>query len=483
MPGLYDNWPAVDPNSAAIHALPAGLSDTEIAALLDMQGWQQPGSIFPAPANDTAALLPDQAISLPVQYPQQAAQPTAAAQHGNGILALIRGLAQPNNVNGVPHPSDLDTLLGLGVGLATGGGLQGAAGLNTLQQIHAISDVGVAQSLQHNQLVNDQLSPAGQMRKTQQQFYASRMANDVNRYIKLISDDVNHTIPDDERDRLWGQISGKYAPLGLDPGPSPSQVQQWNAESNTPEFRNAKLVETFRADYGDTSADVVKAMLQSGSSPEKVAEFQFKLEQIKSKNMGVAAQLHKHEMDATEKQIETYRKRDLEHYYNAGLSGGALKSHFAGKPTPTPEYQQGINAVNMFYDRQIQEARSGNLSQPETFFNNVSLPENAKGFPAFLNAMQLKAFGGGTAKGNSPASGSDVLMYPINTNPSELSGLSTAEKARALDLDAHPELGGMAIKTANGERKSILIKYKGKLRLLNPQGTALLERTDGTIYR
>lgn len=414
----------------------------------------------PPPMDDpsASATLPDQSIGAIGQPQSQAAQsPVFLSQVGGGLSSALQSLMQPGNVNGVPTPSAFNTLAGLGIGLATGGGIQGASGINTLQQIQAIGNAGTAPQLQMNQYQLDNASPAGQLRKTQQQFYTSRMASDVNRYIKMIGDDQNGNIPDGERDRIWSQIQQKYAPLGLDPGPSPSQIQQWNSQAASPEFRNAALAQTFNMSYGPEAGQMVNSILQSGGTPKDVAQYQLQLEKLKTENKKIEYQAKEKDFLETQKRIEEFRKRDLEMYKEAGVTGGQLTSAMGSKlVTSTPSYLGGQAKINAFYDAQHQALREGRTVNASQMGFNIPSDLSKKTFDKFSSGL------GGNGP-MSPAVHGDSLAFPATTTPAQLSNLPPEQKARALTFGSEAEARS-TLKIPAGQ--SVLVRIRGQLGLL-----------------
>lgn len=412
----------------------------------------------PPPMDDTsaAALLPDQSIGA-IGQPQQATQsPGFSSRTGGGLSSALQGLMTPGNANGVPTPSLFNTLAGLGIGLATGGGIQGASGINTLQQIQAIGNAGTAQQLQMNQYQLDAASPAGQLRKTQQQFYTSRMASDVNRYIKMIGDDQNGNIPDGERDRIWSQIQQKYAPLGLDPGPSPSQIQQWNSQAASPEFRNAALAQTFSTSYGPEAGQMVNSILQSGGTPKDVAAYQLNLEKLKTENKKIEYQAKEKDFLETQKRIEEFRKRDLEMYKEAGVTGGQLSLPPGSKlVTSTPAYLGGQSKINAYYDAQHQALREGKTVNASQMGFNV---------PADLNSKTFEKFAGGLGSNVSVV---DPVLLPPTTTATDVLALPANVKSRAIDLDAHPERASEVLQLAK-DGQSVLIMRHGRVTTYTP---------------
>lgn len=371
---------------------------------------------------------------------------------GSGSLSgVLDQLSAPRSYNGVPQPSYIDTALAAAIGLGTGGGLSSVGGLTGLQQIQSINDVSSNQIQQRNQQILDANSPAGQMRKTQQQFYASRMANDTNRYIDMISKDVNHTIPDQERDRMWGQITAKYAPLGLDPGPSPSQVQQWSSESASPDFRNAKMADGIRGEFGGVAGDIASNMLQSGATPKEMMDYHLKLQQnhTAQNKLLIEAMKADHEMSA--KQVEQYRQRDLEAFKETGVIGGGLSEQRGSKMLKaSPSYLEGQAAINSFHDQQLAALRGGTLASPTQFFGG-SYPKDLspKNFDAFVNQMKQ-----GSHSPNSTAVHGDVLLMPLAQTPA----ITPEMSARAVEIQ-DPQKPPVPVPAG----QKLLVRYNGKL--------------------
>ncbi len=430
------------------------------------------------PVSDAAPLFG------PPPYLQTEQPQAAAAQQGQGIqaklAAILQGLSQPNGTqygNGVPRPSDLDQLLGLGAALIGGGDvgdyLGRAADISSFQQVRSMRESQIGQQFQYNQARLDDISPAGQLRKQQQQFYASRMANDVNRYIEMIGNDVNGVIPDEERDRIWNQIAEKYGPLGLNPGPAPSQIQQWNAEQGSPEFRNAKMVENFRGEFGESAANVVAAMLQSGSSPEKVADFQIKMETIKAANQQAMMKTRDDRIKEIKGQIENERKRDLEMHRNAGIQGMQLTKDFdRGLVSQTGRFATMEAAINNYHDSRLVKISQGENPGPSLFANGIANVEDEKQYE------QLSTTIGNIIKGSfqsstsvpgqaRPASNDGVPVFPAHSAIGDLSALPDDVKSRAVNVD-DPRRAAEVVAKANRENVAILVLRNGELRMLRP---------------
>lgn len=367
---------------------------------------------------------------------------------------------------GALHASDGEILMGLAASLLGGGGFQGYAG-------RASAVLGAQQaSVEHNAQLAQAMhraSPAGGMQKQQRDIYESRMNGDVNRFIKAKSQDVNGSIPQEEWEQGWQQLRSQYSPLGLDPGPSPFEIQWEASRESSPEFRNASIAKQFKEEYGDTEANIVTGMLADGAKSKDVANYRLQLERQKIEAAKVLSKSAADESAAAKKQIEIYRKRDLEQYKNAGIGAGELSKNSALMVQASPSYSEGESAIHRYHDLQQQSISNGTLAHPSPFFGApFSNTVTKKDFPALVSSMQVRlGHVGNTAETNGTPKG-DALLFPATANPSGLSNLSPEQRARAINAD-DPTMAASALKTANDNGQAVLIRYKGQLRLLRPQ--------------
>jgi hypothetical protein len=352
-----------------------------------------------APEHPQYGMSGDNASTLGHLQPQH----PAMAGGFNGYGGMQGGM----QYGGVPRPSSTDQLLAIGASLLGGGNFNDfayrAADVLGKQQQGAIQNAQIAQALHR-------ASPAGEMQKQQQEIYQSRMNGDVNRFIKAKAADVNGAIPQEEWEGAWQQIRSQYSPMGLDPGPSPFEIQ-WNAAKEaSPEFRNAQIVQRAKSQYGDGEGEIIGAILSGDEKAVRAATVMNQFAREKALQQRENAKAMKEEINAAQKQVEANRKRDLELYQQTGVVGEQLrKSQSSGMVTPTNDYVQGEAAINAYHDAQAEAATRGIRPQGRLFTNGLPQNVTAKNFSQVIKQIQKM----------SPADHGDMATFPATISPND----------------------------------------------------------------
>lgn len=303
---------------------------------------------------------------------------------------LSKAISQASNnpQAALPHPSTMDTAIGLLASLAGGGGsIQGtlAAGgeVGGFQQQEATNNALIQQQLTMN-------GPAAEMRHNQQNVYQARMQGDINRFMQAKAQDVNGAISDGEWERGWQQIRAQYAPLGLDPGPSPYEVSWEASKQASPEFRNASILKGVREDYDDSTADLAGTLLSADPSGKALADYMLKLKSID-------AMQGKTNQKQQLKQEDMLRKRNIERLRAIGANAQQIKyDPNVGGKVFDPVLMQGLTAVDSYYDRRAAQIQAGQAPSGPSDIVEDAYPQIV---PASGLHSGLVSFMGGTSPG------------------------------------------------------------------------------------
>lgn len=424
--------------------------DTEAAALADMQGFHENPLFGPPAMYSTDELLPysnSQSQSDVLRLPSTG---QASSQQSPGILGGLSSfwnqLNQPGGTQYNPKPSDLEQLLGAGAALLGGGSpmemLGTAGGINAYQQLATTRDHNIELQNRRNEQILQDASPQGQMQKTQRAIFQSRLNGDVNQFVKAKASDVNNAIPQQEWENAWQQIRTQYAPLGLDPGPSPFEMQWESAKNASPEFRNATVVQQTKDTYGDSEGEMMGVLLQGDPTGRQAAQYKLQLEKERTQRAKIISNHKNEQMKLDAALVEDYRKRDLE----AGKGLGEAAGQFSGAKgnIPSMDHLAVQSAINAHYDSQLEGLRSGTLQSPRQFFSG-GLPANLdkKTYPTFAKSLagQAKAHG-------------DILQVPVNAKPP----LTIDMKARAIAVPDNATAESMNVPPG----QSVLVQVNGR---------------------
>lgn len=388
---------------------------------------------------------------------------------------------------GVPRPSDLDVLMGIGASLLAGGNLDdfiGTAGyVNSYQHELAQKQALLSQRLDRGRSGG----AADTAKKNQQAIYTARMSGDIDKFIKARGQDVNGSIPPEEWENAWQQLRSKYVPLGLDPGPSPYELQ-WQEERNaSPEFRRAEMVKKTREEHGDLTGIMLEDHLANGGD---VVSFRRMLtEEQRYKRATEEARDDAREDRAKEirksleDQVEEQRKRDLHEYENSGIIGDQrVQGYSSGDSHFKPDYMRGVDAINTYHDSLRDQVRRGATSLPGRLLGGGAMPvEDETQFKALTNQLLNRVYPQGRARAAGPASavfgGQEVALPEVGRVVMFAPGTDTplfstpeerdAAASRALNVD-DPAVASKALETARTTNRAILVSRNGQLFILQP---------------